>query len=76
MNLYQYITKNKIVINTLFQRGLLSTSVINNYSIYQYYLDALASGNSKSMSIEMIKERHKISTKTVYQIIKQFSESI
>ena len=76
MNLYEYITKNKSVVNTLFKQGLLSSSVINNYSIYQFYLDALEADNSKSMSIELVRIRYDISIKTIYQIIKQFSESI
>jgi len=76
MSLYNFITDNKKVVNTLFKNGLLSTSVINNYAIYQFYLDSIDNGNSKSMSIELIKDRYDISTKTVYQILKQFSESI
>jgi len=76
MSLYNFITDNKKVVNTLFKNGLLSTSIINNYAIYQFYLDSIDNGNSKSMSIELIKDRYDISTKTVYQILKQFSESI
>ena len=76
MSLYNFITDNKKVVNTLFRNGLLSTSIINNYAIYQFYLDSIDNGNSKSMSIELIKDRYDISTKTVYQILKQFSESI
>ena len=76
MTLHEYLTNNKRVINTLFKSGMLSASVINNYSIYTFYLDSLEDGNSKSMSIELIRMRYEISSKTIYYIIKQFSEPI
>ena len=76
MNLYEYIKENKTTINTLFKCGVLSSSVINNYSIYQYMLDSYDVGNSKSMTIELAKEQFKVSSKTIYNIIAQFSETV
>ena len=76
MTLYQFITKNKSIINTLFKGGVLSYSVINNYAIFQFYLDALENKNSKSMSIEMTMKRYDISNKGVYRVINQFSADV
>jgi hypothetical protein len=76
MNLHEYITENNKVVNTLFQSGVLSASVINNYAIYQFYLDSLEVGNSKSMSIELTLYRFEISRKTIYNIINQYSEEV
>jgi len=76
MTLYEFITKNKSVINTLFKGGVLAYSVINNYAIFQYYLDALENGNSKSMTIEMTMMHFEISNKSVYNVINQFNAEI
>ena len=76
MNLYEYLTDNKKIVNTLVKCGVVSLSIINNLGIYQFYLDNLEVGNSKSMSIELTKIRFDISQKTVYNVFKTFTEDI
>jgi len=71
-----YILNNKEVVNTLVRAGVISTSLINNLGIYEFFLDNMEVGRSKSLSIQLTVERYKISQKTVYQIINQFSETV
>ena len=76
MNLYDYITEHKKIVNTLVRSGVVSLSIVNNLGVYDFYLDNIKLNRSKSMSIVLTMERFNISQKTIYNIIKTFTEPI
>jgi len=73
MTFHKYFIQHRKTIYSLFRYGIVPFSVINHFSIYNYYLDCLDVNMSKKEAIEDTMNYFKVKQRTVYNIITKFS---
>lgn len=76
MNIYELITQNSKLVGTFINCGLISTSVANNYEVYQYYKDRRAIGEIKTHAVQFTAIHYNMSDRHVFNILRAMEEEV
>jgi hypothetical protein len=76
MTVYDYISKNRKQIFKFCQVGLIGSSLINDFEVYQFYLDCRRTKNSIRISKRMTLLHFEINRMRLHRIRKKMQQSL
>lgn len=76
MTVFEFLTENHTVINTLTKCGIISISTPTHYAVYSRFKHLRDRGKSKTDSYIFVADEFRISDNMVYRIVKKMESSI
>jgi hypothetical protein len=76
MTVYDYISENRKQIFKFYQVGLIGSSLISDFEVYQFYLDCRRTKNSIRISKRMTLLHFEINRMRLHRIRKKMQQSL
>lgn len=76
MTVFEFLTENHSIINTLSRCGIIGVHIPSHYALYSKYLHLKSRYVNKNEMYKIIKSEFKYSSKQIWVIIKEMESTI